>query len=260
MVLQILSLSKHLKGNGTGEMKKSILVLVLAAAVCLMMTACGGQGSSGSGDPQSTADSQNSVSAEPHILTATETVEQFMQAIKDQDETSLDQVYNGDAHDLIYALNYEELNDALDDDTLISFDEKAHAFEYTIGDVKETGDTAETEVTIKTCDFGPIIKDFLQQYEVESLKAAVKGEDDEPIMDAAVEKFVQDLEKTELSKESKVTVKMTRKDGIWTVNNVKKDQAFMDALSGGSYSAFIEVNKQIKELQKDIEEDDDDEI
>ena len=215
-------------------MKKSILVLALAVIACLAMTACGGQSSSDPGTDQSQTDSQNSVSAEPQILTATETVEHFMQAIKDQDETSLDQVYGGNANELIYALNYEELNDALDDDTLIQFDEKAHAFEYTVGEVKENGDTAEAEVTIKTCEFGPIIKDFLQQYEVESLKAALKGEDDEPIMNAAVDKFKEDLEKIRSSKESKVTLKMTRKDDIWTVDSVKKDQEFMDALSGGS--------------------------
>lgn len=248
------------KGNGIGEMKKNLFVLVLAAAVVLMMTACGSQKDSGSGSSRSTADSQNSVSVEPQILSPGETAEKFMQTIKDQDEDSMAEVYGGDPDDVFFALNYEELNDALDDDSLDEFDQKAHAFEYTVENEKQNGNAASVDVTIRTCDFGTLIGEFLEEYEVNALKTALAGKDDDPITEAALEKFETGLDKLEQNSESKVTLTLTQTDGKWVVDDVKKDARFMDALSGGSYSAFINANKELRELMEEAEEEDDGEI
>lgn len=241
-------------------MKKNVLVFVLTVAVLVLLSACGGQGSSGNGTSQNSDEPQSSVSAEPQILSPTETVDKFMQATKEQDEGVLQQVYAGDPDELIFALNYEELNDALDDETLLLFDEKAHSFDYTIGNVKEKGDTATAEVTIKTCDFGSLLKEFLEEYEIKALQTALKGEDDGPVVDAALKNFETGLAEIKPDSERTTTLTLTRTDRIWKVDSVKNNAEFMDALSGGSYSVFIDINKEMKALMKEAEEEDDGEI
>lgn len=219
-------------------------MMVIIALLC--MTACGDQQDSESS--QSSSNTLSSATEEPQTPDATEAVDQFMTAIKDQDENAMQEVYAGDSVDVFLALDYEELNDSLDEQTLQLFDEKMHDFTYEIGEVTTEGDTATAEVTITTRDFGTLMREFLGDYYIKALKAALKGKDDGPIMDAAVERLKEQLPTMEPTREGSATLTLHLTDGKWVVDDVSKNTEFLEALSGGCYSAFEDTNAQLSEL------------
>lgn len=97
-------------------------------------------------------------------------------------------------------------------------------FDYTIDSFKQDGDSASAVVTVQNIDFGSVFNDYIQKlFEFAAENSALDStEYDTKLMEESGKIFSDLINNNdyELLK-STVTVKMTKKDGTWTIVNTE---------------------------------------
>lgn len=224
-------------------MRRKLLVIGLILCLSVIMTACG----KNSGQ-ESTNASASSGTASSELASPSDAADQFMKAVKQKDEKTLDQIYLGDTEKVFGALESEDIEDAVGEKTMEQVEDKLFGFKYELGEEKIDGDKASVDVNIRTYDFGGLIGDFMQDYFANAISAALKGKDDSRIQEDALKTFRSRMKDLEFSSDRDATIWLTKKDGEWVVKDLSSNTTFLDALTGGAYSRMIKISKQVEKL------------
>ena len=183
------------------KVKRIICIFVMAIVIGSIMCSCGVAKNNG----------------------PTASVETYIQAFKDNNTEAMDGVYSGDVEDATTNNNQEsELEKFLD--------ERIRNFEYECSNEQINGDTATVDVSITTYDWGEAYKEAIDDY----LSQIYAGSTDVDAEKLVVEKLSK-LETLDYVKT--VSVKLSKSDGIWMVDEFDVNDPFWDAIYGGIISA-----------------------
>ena len=195
---------------------KKILCVILALTLVFTMSSCG-KDSSGE-----------------ETLSPIQTVDAFLQALKAKDTETLQEYYEGEIGDL-------DLMKGEDDPALSGLidimTDKLLDFDYTLSNEQIDKDKATVDVTIKTIDFGAIMKDLIQDILQDAFALGLASYDqeelEEKINEIMTEKFSQAVDKADKTSTITVPVKLVKKKGKWLIKDITDASDFMNALSGG---------------------------
>ncbi len=197
---------------------KKIFCILLTLVMVFTMAACGG----------------NAPAKQDEIMSPTDTMVAFLQALKAKDFEKMQEYYEGEAGDL--SMLEEEDDEALKDVINVLVD-RILDFEYTIDNEQIDGETATVDVNFKTYDFGGVLQDIMGNLMSDAVALGLSGLSQEE-MEAEINeligtKFKEALDGASKDKEVKVTMDLVMKDGKWMVKDVSDANEFMNALSGG---------------------------
>lgn len=199
---------------------KKIIAISLSLILCVSMVACSGSGP-----------------------TPTETAGSFLEAVKENDEEALKNLY-ADA-DLKLA---EEIKQGEEDTQLNKvFNENMYPkildFDYELSNEKIDGEKASIDVSIKTYSLGTAFTNFTGEYLTQAFSMALSGASDDEMDTKGAEILADQLEKTEKDYEGKATLHLTQKDDAWIVDSMEEDDDFYNAITGGMIEAIEKINE-----------------
>lgn len=212
-------------------MKKRIISVMLLSALVLLC-ACG------------------SSSASKPEVTPSETVDQFLKGIQDEDQDAIKKVYEENTFDLgaeAWDDDDEEgmdtaMNKVLTDD----FYPRLIDFEYKIGEEEINGDEATVKVDITTYKMGDAFvagfKDFFAGA-MDLYNSKASDEQVSKVMSEKLHKQISALKKKEYKKTA--TFHLTKEDGAWVVEDMDDDnnEAALNILSGGMLDAENSIDR-----------------
>lgn len=191
-------------------MKKLSMVL-LAAALCLTLFACG------SGPSPS------------------DVVSTYLDAVKAQDSEAIAGVYAGEASDVAFNSIGEDEN-AFSKELQDNMMSKFLAFDYTVGNEKAEDDKATVDVTVTAYNMGDIFQDAVGEYMNRALPLIFSDVTDEDMNALLEEVMTEKLEGAEKNYEKTVTVSLTKTDKGWVIDEFEDITGLPDALTGGMAS------------------------
>ena len=195
---------------------KKLVSILMSAILVFTLTGCGSPG------PSDVAD-------------------QFLKGIKDLNPEAIAQVYDVDEDDADdpEALDEEEqeLLDKLKNGSL----SKLFDFEYELSNEQINEDKATVDVKIKTYDLTGAYDALMNK----AIEAAFSGEE---MSDEEMENMIFRVLENEVDKSdqptftSEATISLEKTDGEWTVSDLEDNMQFMNALTGGLYKSFAELD------------------
>lgn len=190
-------------------MKKIISIILSLLSLTLLLSGCGSQ----KADPSQEAEVRAFL---------VEQLEVFKDASRDSTSSA---VKSDENEELFY------------DNTDLSLYYKY--FDYSIGDISRDGDSATAVLTLKNIDFGSVYIDYFQKLSEfsESISDLSDDEYNTRFMEEAGKIFSDLMENGDYELlENTVTVKLTKNDGVWSVDNTDE---FTAALLVGMSDAFV---------------------
>lgn len=195
-------------------------------------------------------------------VTPTQTAEKFLEAIKTDDASLAEGIYDGEATFQGAMASVESLesdsDDASDDSSgelsqeaqdLLA--EKLKSFEYTVGNESIDGDTATVEVTIKTYNMSTVLSNFISEYFQQGFALAFSGASEEQLNALASQVLTNQLESAQMDYEKTVPLKMSKVDGKWVVDNLSDQDGFVNVLTGGMIDALENYQKAFNSASND---------
>lgn len=178
-----------------------------------------------------------------------ETVEEFLEALKNEDAKSLKELYEGSIsfEKIVTEFTDSDIADTVDisDDMVDSLKGKLVDFDYSVGK-SEKGDR-EVIVPVK-----------ITAYDLEDSIESWWGDDsvfgsDELSEDEYIEKasrlLADKIESAEKDNTEDVKITLIEKDGEWIVADLDENESFIDAISGGLLSAIDDIQSEMGEIE-----------
>ncbi|MGI5873501.1 MAG: hypothetical protein ACOX8R_02430 [Bacillota bacterium] len=207
-------------------MRKRILLPVFLTLLALVLCACGEK-------------------------TPSEVVDEAAVAFQNQDTAALSELYNGKV-DLESFFTQEDSSSELEAEAFKALADKLCDFDYEILDETIDGDTAKVEVKLTTYDFATVANGTMSQ--VFTTAFSMVFSDDE-FDDSKTEELFNTVllgklgEQTEKTKTATIAIPLTRTESGWKIDKLSKDETFLDALSGGGYSAMKNFEDNLSALE-----------
>ena len=191
-------------------MIKKFLALITAAALSVILVACGGS-------------KDDSPSA---------TTETFLKAVKEQDQKTLKSIYLGGDGDGIIPDSDIGASDTkiLTDQTLRS---KLFDFDYVIQKEKTEGDTAVVPVEITTYPLGDVFTEWFREFIAKAFSVDMIGATSEDLQKDAMEALQEKLKNLEKNYKSKVNIHLEKKNADWKISDFNGNLDFLNAVTGG---------------------------
>lgn len=180
--------------------------------------------------------------------TPSETVDSFLDGVKNSDTDTIKSVYAGGSFSFD-----KDLSEFQGDDkelAKITADElvpKLLDFDYEIGEEKIDGDKATVEVTFKTYNFGDALMSFMTDYYTQAIALIFDDgaeEKMEKIARTLYKKSIKDMKKDYTGK---AKISLTKKDDTWVVDEFQDDDDFYNAFLGGAIDSWKEIEKTYDE-------------
>lgn len=118
---------------------------------------------------------------------------------------------------------------------------------YTLDNEKIDGEKATVDVHMKTYDYTKSFGNAIADYFGQAISAAFSGADEETLNKMLykiwTEKLVEDAENG-LTKSFDYTVKLNKTDGKWVMEDLSKNEAFVDGFIGGLLSALEQLGNE----------------
>lgn len=180
-----------------------------------------------------------------------ETTDTFLKGI----QTGDDEMVNS-----VYAPGDFKISDAIEsegDDTG-TFDEneemykalagKMREFEYELSDEQIKGDKATVTVKIRTYPLGSVMTDFISDYMSQALVLAFSDTSEEKLEKLATTIFTEKMNAlSDKSYQKDATLTLTKEDNVWKVDDISKNDEFINALSGNLISAMEQLEEAFSE-------------
>ena len=206
-------------------MKKRVVLVIFAVFSLLLFCSCG----------------EKSPSA---------IVDEAAVAFQNQDTEALAELYNGKV-DLESFFTQEDASSAMESEAINALADKLCDFDYEILGESIDGDKAEVDVKLTTYDFATVATETLSQVFTMAFSMAFSEDYDESKSEELFNTVLLGKlgEQTEKTKSATVTIPLTKTESGWKIDKLSDDKEFMDALSGGGYSAVEEFADSFSDLE-----------
>lgn len=182
-------------------------------------------------------------------------VKEALDAAKEKDTKTVNSIYLGKDLDFGALVNESSTGTELSQESQALLAEKLLDFDYTIDKEEIKGDKATVTVSITTYDFASATRTFFSDALSQAFSLAFSGASEEEMTQATEESLNNALsELTEKTKIQTATLFLTKGDEGWAVDDFTKNTKFIDAITGGAYSVFTEMEDNFSDSE-DIFED-----
>ena len=170
-----------------------------------------------------------------NLLTPTQTLDDFLQALKAQDFETANQYYEGSLENL--ASIAEDLQATPGSDLANYLTEKMLKFDYVLDNEQVKGKKASVDVSFKTYNMSQIMQEILSSLMTEAMDLVGEGLTDEEIAakvnELMLKKFKKIIKTAEKDYTVTIPMALVKVDGVWKVQTIEHSLDFTNALSGG---------------------------
>lgn len=179
----------------------------------------------------------------------TDTTQQFLDGLKNDDMESIQGAYAGDPNQTFESwgssaedestsndggVTSTEMKDLIDNDLI----PKMREFDYELSNEQINGDVATVDVKITTYALGDALSSFMSEYISQAFTLAFSQPSDEQMNQLATSIFSSKIKSMDKSYTDTVTVNLSKQDNAWKVDAINADSDIADALLGGMISSL----------------------
>lgn len=176
--------------------------------------------------------------------TPSETVDSFLDGVKNTDADAVKSVYSGKSFNFDKDLSEFGGNDKeLAKITKESLVPKLLDFDYEIGEEKIDGDKATVEVTFTTYNFGDALTSFMTDYIAQGMVMAFDDSSEKKLEKLAVTLYKKSIKDMKKDYTGKAKISLTKKDDTWMVDEIQDDDAFYNVFLGGAIDSMKDLEK-----------------
>lgn len=184
----------------------------------------------------------------------TETADTFLNAVKAQDQETVNSVYAGKTFDVLDSMEGgdpdAEGGESVDDLLEKQMKDKMLDFDYTLSNEKIDDTQATVDVEFKTYEFGEAMTNTMAKYIEKALPLAFSGASDEEMQEVMNDAFEEEFGAlTDKTYTAKATINLVQKDGEWKVAKIDSESEVMNAMSGNLVNAIKEINESFEEWE-----------
>lgn len=207
-------------------MKKSFVSIIFLSLLIMLFVSCN--------HTQNQVDNPDTV------------VSNFLQALQQQNYASAKTYY---AENLDNMANFRNQIEEISPSVANKLFSKMSDFSYTINEVTINSDDptkASVVTTITAYDLGKAFESTVLDYIKTDLEMTFDGSTSDDIIKQAEEVIVKDIESSEKTFVSDVTITLTKKDDTWKIDKISDNPVLLNALSGNIIDTINQLSASLQ--------------
>ena len=209
-------------------MKKSFVSIIFLSLLIMLFVSC--------------SHTQNQVDT-PDIVASN-----FLQALQQQNYASAKTYY---AENLDNMANFRNQIEEISPSVANKLFSKMSDFSYTINEVTINPDDstkANVAATITAYDLGKAFESTVLDYIKTDLEMTFDGATSDDVIKQAEEVIVKDIESSEKTFVSDVTIALTKENDTWKIDKISDNPALLNALSGNIIDTINQLSASLENL------------
>lgn len=173
-------------------------------------------------------------------------VSNFLHALQQQNYASAKTFY---AENLDNMANFRNQIEEISPSVANKLFSKMADFSYTVHDVTidpKDSTKAQVAVTITAYDLGKSFESTVLDYIKTDIEMTFDGATSDDVIKKAEEVIVKDIESSEKTFTSDVTITLTKEEDIWKVDKISDNPILLNALSGNIIHTINQLSAQLK--------------
>lgn len=205
-------------------MKKSVISIIFFSLLMMLFVGC----------------NQNQVDSPEKVAS------NFLQALQQQKYTSAKTYYSENLDNMA---NFRNQIEDISPSVANKLFSKMSDFSYTIHETTinpNDSNKASVTATITAYDLGKSFESTVLDYIKTDLEMTFDGATSDDVIKQAEEVIVNEIESSEKTFVSDVTITLTKKDNVWTIDKISDNPVLLNALSGNIINTIEQLSTNLQ--------------